>query len=124
MIMGWFLQFLMACYFYYNYLYLIPRFLLRKKIWEYFLMLIVGLLVISGFNLIFIISTSDLVEHHHPFSFWRTALFPIYPAIMAFALSSTLRITMAWFNNERQKKEMEAEKLFSELAFLLSLIHI
>ncbi len=123
MIMGWFLQVLMACYFYYNYLWLIPRFLLRKRIFEYFLMLVFGLMVISGLNVIFIISTSELVEHHHPFSFWHTALFPVYPAIMAFALSSTLRITMAWFNNERQKKEMEAEKLSSELAFLKSQVN-
>ncbi len=123
MIMGWFLQFLMACYFYYNYLYLIPRFLLRKRIWEYFLMLMAGLLAIGALNLIFISGTSGLVEHHHPFSFWRSALFPVYPAIMAFALSSTLRITIAWFNNERQKKEMEAEKLSSELAFLKSQVN-
>ncbi|MEI7663191.1 MAG: histidine kinase [Bacteroidota bacterium] len=123
MIMGWFLQFLMACYFYYNYLYLIPRFLLRKRFPEYFLMLLVGLVVISGINIIFILTTAPVIEHHHPFSFWRTALFPIYPAIMAFALSSTLRITMAWFNNERQKKEMEAEKLSSELAFLKSQVN-
>ncbi|MEI6683820.1 MAG: histidine kinase [Bacteroidota bacterium] len=124
MILGWFLQFLMACYFYYNYLYLIPYFLLRKRLPEYFLMLLVGLLVISGLNIIFILTTADLVEHHHhPFSFWRTALFPIYPAVMAFALSGTLRITMAWFNNERQKKEMEAEKLSSELAFLKSQVN-
>ena len=123
MIMGWFLLFLMACYFYYNYLYLIPRFLLRRRFWEYFLMLILGLLTISGLNFIFAFSTSELVEHHHPFSFWRFALFPVYPAIMAFALSSTLRITMEWFNNERQKKEMEAEKLSSELAFLKSQVN-
>jgi len=123
MIMGWFLQFLMACYFYYNYLYLVPRFLLRKKIGEYFLMLMLGLLVIGGLNVIFITGTAGLVEHHHPFSFWRTASYPLYPAIMAFALSSFLRITMEWFNNERQKKEMEAEKLSSELAFLKSQVN-
>ena len=123
MIMGWFLQFLMACYFYYNYLYLIPRFLLQKKLLEYFLMLLVGLVVISGLNLVFITGTANMVEHHHPFSFWRTTLFPVYPAIMAFALSSTLRLTMEWFNNERQKKEMEAEKLSSELAFLKSQVN-
>ena len=123
MIMGWFLEILMAAYFYYNYLWLIPRFLLRKKLLEYFFMLLAGLLVISAFNLIFILSMAPMVEHHHPFSFWRTALFPVYPAIMAFALSGTIRITMEWFNNERQKKEMEAEKLSSELAFLKSQVN-
>ena len=37
MMMGWFQQLLMAAYFYYNFLYLIPFFLLRKKIGRYFL---------------------------------------------------------------------------------------
>ncbi|MEI7726039.1 MAG: histidine kinase [Bacteroidota bacterium] len=123
MMMGWFQQILMAAYFYYNFLYLIPRFLLRKKIWPYFLMLILGLLAISALNVIFAMMTSGLIEHHHPFNFWRTFFFPFYPAVMAFALSSAVRITMEWFKNERQKKEMEAEKLSSELAFLKSQVN-
>ena len=123
MMMGWFQQFLMALYFYYNFLYLIPRFLLRKKMWQYFLLLLLGLFAISGFNILFSLATSGFIEHRHPFSFWRTAFFPFYPAVMAFALSSTVRITMEWFKNERQKKEMEAEKLASELAFLKSQVN-
>lgn len=123
MMMGWFQQLLMAAYFYYNFLYLIPRFLLRKKIWPYFLLLILGLVAISGLNVIFALATSGMIEHRHPFNFWRTAFFPFYPAVMAFALSSSVRITMEWFKNERQKKEMEAEKLSSELAFLKSQVN-
>ena len=123
MMMGWFQQLLMAAYFYYNFLYLIPFFLLRKKIGRYFLMLLLGLVAISGFNVIFALATSGLIEHHHPFNFWRTATFPFYPAVMAFALSTSVRITMEWFKNERQKKEMEAEKLSSELAFLKSQVN-
>jgi two-component system, LytTR family, sensor kinase len=123
MMMGWFQQLLMAAYFYYNFLYLIPRFLLRKKMGPYFIMLILGLIAISGMNVIFALATSGLIEHHHPFNFWRTAFFPFYPAIMAFALSSAVRITMEWFKNDRQKKEMEAEKMASELAFLKSQVN-
>ena len=123
MLMGWFQQLLMAAYFYYNFLYLIPCFLLRKKILLYFLMLLLGLVAISGLNVLFALATSGLIEHHHPFNFWRTAFFPFYPAVMAFALSSSVRITMEWFKNERQKKEMEAEKLASELAFLKSQVN-
>lgn len=123
MIMGWFLQVLMACYFYYNYIFLIPRFLLRKRIGLYFILLIIGLIAISAINLTFIYTTYDLIEHRHKFDFWRSATFPVYPAIMAFALSTAVRITMEWFKNERQKKEMEAEKLASELAFLKSQVN-
>ena len=78
MLMGWFQQLLMAAYFYYNFLFLIPRFLLRKKIGCYFLMLLAGLIAISGLNLLFALSTSGLIEHHHPFNFWRTVFFPFY----------------------------------------------
>ncbi|MEI7897376.1 MAG: histidine kinase [bacterium] len=123
MIMGWFSQMLMAGYFYYNFLYLIPQFLLKKKLFLYFLMLLLGLLVISGLNVAFTVATSGFMAHHHPFSFWRTAFFPFYPAVLAFALSTSVRITMEWFKNERQKKEMEAEKLSSELAFLKSQVN-
>jgi two-component system, LytTR family, sensor kinase len=123
MIMGWFIQVEMACYFYYNYIFLIPKFLLRKNIGLYFLLLVMGLIVISAMNVSFIYFTYDLIEHRHKFDFWRSAMFPVYPAILAFALSSALRITMEWFKNERQKSEMEAEKLVSELAFLKSQVN-
>ena len=123
MIMGWFVQALMACYFYYNYIFLIPRFLLQKRIALYFLLLVTGLIVISAIDVAFIYYTYDLIEHRHKFDFWRSVLFLVYPAILAFALSSTVRITMEWFKNERQKKEMEAEKLSSELAFLKSQVN-
>lgn len=123
MLMGWFQQLLMAAYFYYNFLYLIPRFLLRKRLWPYFLLLLAGLVVISALNVIFAMITSEMIGHHHPFNFRRTAFFPFYPAVLAFALSTSVRITMEWFKNERQKKEMEAEKLSSELAFLKSQVN-
>jgi two-component system LytT family sensor kinase len=123
MIMGWFLQVLMVGYFYYNYLFLIPRFLLRKRIGLYFLLLFTGLMTISAINITFIYSTFDLIEHRHKFNFLRSAISPVYPALMAFALSTAVRITMEWFKNERQKKEMEAEKLSSELAFLKSQVN-
>jgi sensor histidine kinase YesM len=123
MLMGWFMQLLMAAYFYYNFLFLISRYLLKKKIGLYFLMLVLGLFAIGGLNVIFTVATSGMIIHHHPFNFWRTMFSPFYPAMMAFALSSSVRITMEWFKNERQKKEMEAEKLASELAFLKSQVN-
>ncbi|MEI6435278.1 MAG: histidine kinase [Bacteroidota bacterium] len=122
-LMGWFIQLLMAGYFYYNFLFLIPRFLLRKKILVYVGLLALGLIIISLLNVAFVLSTAGMIERHHPFNFWRAAFFPFYPAILAFALSSTVRITMEWFKTEHQKKEMEAEKLTSELAFLKSQIN-
>ncbi|MCK9422183.1 MAG: histidine kinase [Bacteroidales bacterium] len=123
MIMGWFIQLLMLFYFYYNFSYLIPRFLLQKRIGLYVFLLFLGLIVVSILNILFVLGTSGIIERHHPFNLWRTATFPVYPAIMAFALSSAVRIIMEYFQNERQKKEMESEKLAAELAFLKSQVN-
>ncbi|MFA5727493.1 MAG: histidine kinase [Saccharofermentanaceae bacterium] len=123
MILGWFMQLLTLIYFYYNYSFLIPRFLLPKKIVLYVVMLILGLLVISGINAIFSLSVFGMFEHRHPFNLWRAVTFPVYPVLLAFALSSAIRIIMEYFQNERQKKEMESEKLSAELAFLKSQVN-
>lgn len=124
LIFGWSMLLFMAGYFYLNYLFLIPRFLLKKKLPGYILFLLAGLLVISGLN----VSYSYIVHlffipnihHHGPLHYSLTT---IYPAILAFGLSTSIRITDEWFKNERQKKEMENEKLISELAFLKSQVN-
>jgi sensor histidine kinase YesM len=124
MIFGWSMLVFMAGYFYLNYLFLIPRLLLKKKLIHYVIYLLAGLIVISGLNLFF---TSFIhqyfipnIHHHSP---WHYTLTTIYPAILAFGLSTSIRITEEWFKNERQKKEMENEKLTSELAFLKSQVN-
>ena len=122
-ITGWFIQALMAGYFYTNYLVFIPRFLLKKRVWAYLGLLFLGYIVLSLVYVVYAYYTFDLFEHRHSFSFWRTSYFPFYPLVLAFALSSAVRITIEWFKNEQQKKEMESEKLNSELAFLKSQIN-
>ncbi len=128
MIMGWFQQLLMALYFYYNFLWLVPRFLLRRRGWRYAGMLLLGLVAISMLNVLFARYALPELQvfpprRHHGFDFWRTATFPLYPATLAFALSSAVRLMMEWLATERQKKEMESEKLTSELAFLKSQVN-
>ncbi len=122
--MSWFTLLLMAGYFYLNYLYLIPNFLLRKKTWQYFLLLALGLIIIGLIHFFYIYFIGNLLGHnrHRP-PFVHIAFMPLYPAILAFALSTAIRITSEWFIAEKQKKEIEAEKLFSELAFLKSQVN-
>jgi len=122
-IMGWFLLSLMAGYFYLNYLYLIPRFLLRKKILPYILFLAGTLVCIGLIHLLYVYGIGTFLEHRHRPPLKHIAFTPLYPALLAFALSTAIRITGEWFKNEKQKKEMEAEKLFSELAFLKSQVN-
>ncbi len=121
--LGWFLQLLMVCYFYINFFFLIPHFLLRKRFLSYLVLMLSGMFVICVLNALFIYVTFDIIPHRHPFDFWRSFNGTISPSFFIVALSSAIRITNEWFKNERQKKEMEAEKLSSDLAFLKSQIN-
>jgi LytS/YehU family sensor histidine kinase len=121
--MGWFLQVLMAGCFYYNYLFLIPKYLLKKRLLLYFFLLLSGFVAVALLNVAFSRTMYNFFEFRHSFSFWRAFSFTIYPTVIACGLSTAIRITTEWFRNERQKKEMEAEKLQSELAFLKSQIN-
>ncbi len=123
LVFGSFMLVLMALYFYYNSLVLIPRFLQKRKVWTYVGLLLAGYVVIGLLNVGFSLATADLIERRHPFSFRWSFTFPFYPMIIAFAVSSALRFSQEWFRNERQKKEMAAEKLASELAFLKSQVN-
>jgi sensor histidine kinase YesM len=123
MIYGWPRQVFMAMYFYANYFLLIPYFLLKRKILQYSLLVIAGFFLTCLLNATYIYLAYDLTTHRFPFKFWWWFNFTIYPAIITFGLSSTIRITNEWFKNDRKRKEMEAEKLASELAFLKSQIN-
>ncbi len=123
MYLGWFLQFLMVCYFYFNYLYLIPRVLLREKIALFLLLLFIGMVVVCALNALFTYITFEVIPHRHSFDFWRTFRGTIYPSLFIITLSSAIRITNEWFKNERNKSKLEAEKLSSDLAFLKSQIN-
>lgn len=121
--MSWFGQLLMASYFYYNYLFLIPRFLLKRRLLPYVLLLLAGLIVICLANVGYVKATWDMMGWKFPFRFWKHLFFPLYPSFLAWGISTAIRITNEWFRNERRKKELEAENLQSELAFLKSQIN-
>src|ERR1039457_5282480 len=70
MIFGWSMMFLMAGYFYFNYLFLIPRFLLQKKLTNYEIFMITGFLIISSLNIIYSVIVHAYfipnIHHHGP----------------------------------------------------------
>jgi len=123
--LGWFLLALIAGYFYLNYLILIPKLLFRKKTFRYILSLLIGLSIIIFLTLTYLHFLETEVYHrpHHHHFFNRFAFVPITPALVAFAVSSIIRVMREWFLAEKQKTEMEAEKLMAELAFLKSQIN-
>jgi sensor histidine kinase YesM len=123
LVRGGFFQVLMIAYFYLNYAILIPKLLLRRRTIWYFLILLSGFFAVCVIHVTYSYLTYELFEHRRPFSAYRSALFCIYPSITIFAMSTGIRLTTEWFQNERQKKVMETEKLTAELAFLKSQIN-
>jgi two-component system, LytTR family, sensor kinase len=117
------LLFLLAGFFYTNSLILIPKLLLKRKIWIYIAALLGCFILISVMHYLwgFILNDLGLRSGRHPMT--DRLYYPIFPALLVYGLSSAIRITNEWFKNDKQKKEMENEKLTSELAFLKSQVN-
>ncbi|MDP4272947.1 MAG: histidine kinase [Bacteroidota bacterium] len=131
-------------FFYTNTLVLIPRLIGKKKILLYILSILLFIALLTAEELIMnnLFRTHGWMEGHghHPhrmgFGIMSLHIFGIpFPFVMM-TLSKTfsnvllltfvggfLRITQEWQKSEKQKKEIENEKLTSELAFLKSQIN-
>jgi two-component system LytT family sensor kinase len=121
----WIIIVLAAAYFYLNYNLLIPRLLLRKRLILYIASLLLALTVVlflsaGYFHLYDYVSPGTYHSHH---LIPLRATLSIFPCVVSFALSSTIRITSEWFANEKRKNELETEKLTAELAFLKSQVN-
>lgn len=115
---------LLISFYYFNTYYLIRKFFLPGKQFYYFISILSCLVFISVMHLL-VSSFIDIYvpsEFHHPGVLHRL-FFPVFPALFAFAISTAIKITNEWFKAEREKKEMENEKLHSELAFLKSQVN-
>ena len=114
---------LLSGFFYFNSLVLIPRLLLPGRIYYFVLSLIGCITLIVLLNLVNVYIFQVLYSHHH-FHVHPGMIFgPFFFSVVAFALSTSFKITGEWFRNEKIKKEMENEKLTSELAFLKSQVN-
>jgi two-component system, LytTR family, sensor kinase len=118
-----FLLCLLAGFFYTNSLVLIPRLLLKRKVLFYVLALLGCFILISVLHYLwgFVLIDLGLRSGRHPMA--HRLYYPLFPALLVYGLSSAIRITNEWFKNDKQKKEMENEKLISELAFLKSQVN-
>jgi sensor histidine kinase YesM len=116
---------LLAGFFYFNYLVLIPRLFLRKKIGYFVFGVVAGLLLVSFIQVGVVASLEFLgfpgIRHGH--NYIRLFLNTLFPAFFIFTVSTAIRIINEWFRAEKQKKEMENEKLNAELAFLKSQVN-
>src|SRR5512133_12289 len=121
--------------FYINYLWLIPRYLSKRRFATYFLFIFLMLAFNYSANEIYIRqvhhredsgrSTEDRRENEEPrrkkprFRGYNAALF----CFAVLALGTSVRVTESWYENEKQKKEMENQKLGAELSLLKSQIN-
>lgn len=119
-----FLLILLASFYYLNYYILLPKLFLPNRFLLYYGGIFLMLILVCVINLVFA-GIMDMVYDHvrnRP-GVWRRLSFPVFPALFMFAISTAIKLTNEWFRNEKEKKEMENEKLTSELAFLKSQVN-
>lgn len=112
--------------FYLNYLYLIPKFLDKKKYRYYALSLVAVIIIFSvtkyGVGLYF----KTLVLQHgsgKTMSFGSYFVSASLTSIFFLFLSTALKFSVDWFLNERVQRDLENQRLTAELAFLKSQIN-
>ncbi|MCX6244373.1 MAG: histidine kinase [Bacteroidetes bacterium] len=115
---------LLMAFYYFNTYFLIRKFYLPGRMLYYFLAIIGCLVLIASLNLLSLEILDNYIspDFHRP-SHLHRFFFPVFPSLFVFAISTAIRITNEWFKAEKQKKEMENEKLNSELAFLKSQVN-
>jgi two-component system, LytTR family, sensor kinase len=121
--------------FYVNYLYLGPRFYFNRKKWQYFLV-VTGLIIVLFF-LIVLINDQWLADHEKdkqfeeimkklnegrvnkrpPFELFRVINY-LFTSLMITGFALGLGFMERYREDEKKRKELEKEKLHSELAFL------
>lgn len=121
-------------FFYSNYIWLVPNFLSKKKFILYFLgvslMIIVCYFAIEQFyQHQFRVQLSNYYadnNHFEPPPRNPSRYKGYNSSLLCFAmiaLGTSIRVTQNWYENERQKKEMENQKLTAELSLLKSQIN-
>lgn len=114
----------LAVFFYLNIFLLVPKLLTRGRFAVYLLVVlaILGLIVAVNMSVhhLFDIDFKNIPGSRHPKSGIRIALRPLFSGIFILAVSTSYRLLYDWSTNERRKKELENEKLVSELSFLKS----
>ena len=109
---------LLISFFYLNYLILIPKLLINKKIWRYLFFVVVSIVLMS-YTIFQIPILLDLLQpKNEPTSNFISRIIPF--TIIAWVISTGIKMTTEWFKNENQKTLLEKEKLGTELAYLKS----
>ena len=130
-IMNWVL---VIVFFYINYLWLVPNYLNKKRFLVYFTGIFLMLATCYFANEIYIRhkykaeiarrerdNRQQNIMHHKPprYKGYFSSLF----CFAVLALGTSIKVTEGWYINEKQKKDMENQKLGAELSLLKSQIN-
>jgi len=121
---------LVIVFFYINYLWLVPHYLSKSRFMIYFLTIFLMLSTCyfaaasyarHKYKIEALERKDNNRSHHRPprFRGYFSALF----CLTILAISTSIRVTEGWYSNEKQKKEMENQKLGAELSLLKSQIN-
>ncbi|MFI5162195.1 MAG: sensor histidine kinase [Sphingobacteriales bacterium] len=111
--------------FYLNYLYLIPKFLDKKKYRYYTLALVIFIIVfaLGKYGIALIFKLDVLVHDGKQTPFLTYFIGSSLTNIFFLFLSTALKFGVDWFLNERVQRDLENQRLSAELAFLKSQIN-
>ena len=107
---------------YFNFLYLIPQYLNRKKFTTYFGLLILTVLIITplrAFLLYFNLADSPNAQQE----VLRNLNYFFIPSFMVAGASTLFKIVSDWVKQQRDLQELETQTMQSELRFLKSQIN-
>ncbi len=110
-------------FYYTNTLLLIPKLLARKKITLYIATVLASIFIIISWDLW--IQRTLNAEFYQENGWYKGAIIQraTLLSLLVLAVSGGLKMTQEWFKTERQKNQMEREKMTSELALLKSQIN-
>jgi two-component sensor histidine kinase len=111
--------------FYLNYLYLIPKFLDKKRYRSYALALVICIIAfaLGKYELALSFKAFVLVHDGKTTTFWPYFISSALTNLFFLFLSTALKFGVDWFLNARIQRDLENQRLAAELAFLKSQIN-
>jgi len=121
----------LAAFFYFNAFFLIPTFLTRGKIGLYFLLAITIVAIIIFYDILIHSLFQDELRNQLPpprhlhrggkvSHELRIGFKSLFTTLFIFGISTSYKLLLDYFRNERNKKDLENETLVSEVSFLKS----